>query len=75
MRFVIEYWSQIGHRFLYLSEHKTYDEAKREMNAGYNLNKSRRLKVVDERTLYKAKAGKYMDDGSTTNRQPIAPFK
>jgi hypothetical protein len=42
--------------------HRSYNEAKREMNAGWSRKYSRRLKVVDERVLYKVKAGKYMVD-------------
>jgi hypothetical protein len=74
MRFVIDFFiPSVG--YVKHSVHRSYNEAKREMNAGWSRKWSRRLKVVDERVLYKVKAGKYMVDSENVKREPIKPFK
>jgi hypothetical protein len=74
MKFVIDTYIP-GMGYVKHSSHTSYAEARREMNAGWSMKYSRRLKVVDERVLYKVKAGKYMVDSEDVKREPIKPFK
>lgn len=69
MKFIIEYWNSNLGKYIPLWEGNTYSMAKTMMNKGYHVKFTRRMKVVDERILYKAKAGKYMDDSEDITRQ------
>jgi hypothetical protein len=53
MKFVIDNLKKYipGMGYVKHSSHTSYAEAKREMNAGWSMKYSRRLKVVDERVL------------------------
>lgn len=69
MRFIIEYWDNTTRQYLPLWEGDSYKMAETMMNKGYNVKYTRRMKVVDERILHKAKAGKYINNDITPDRQ------
>lgn len=69
MKFVIEYWNAAIGKYVPLWEGNTYPMAWTMINKGYNIKYTRRMRVVDDRILHKAKAGKYVvDDGSISKQ-------